>query len=350
VSESLADTPLKTLPALSKIPPFPPIVLRVFDLLASEDVEIRKLVELLTADAAFSAQILRMANSPLFGFHSRIDSLQHALVILGLRRVRSLAMTVATANYMQTALKIKELDRCWRHTLACALLTEELARACSLPDDVAYTAGLLHDIGRLGLLVAHPKQYAQLLEEASRNALELLDLEQKLFGVDHCEAGRFLAQQWNLPEDIMIVAGRHHDPPDGPAQDLTTLTYLGCQLADTLGFWVVPPLRALEIAEIQALLPAPARSRFAPNAEHLTRSIERRIRSHEVLIGPPQEPALSYGAEPEEESAEAESADVRRAVEAASPRYSVWRDLGLIVLLGLLFASAFILLLYLANR
>ena len=202
---------------LARIPAFPPIVLRLLDVLSSDDVEIRELVSLVSSDPAFSAQILQVANSPLFGFRSQIDSVQSALVVLGLRRVRALTMTVATANHMKAVLKIEELSRCWRHMLACALLTEELARSCSKFEERAYTAGLLHDVGRLGLLLAHPTEYAELLRNATRNALELLDCEKNVLGMDHCEAGRLLAAQWNLPAELQIVAARHHDRGDaGP--------------------------------------------------------------------------------------------------------------------------------------
>ncbi len=351
MGEPAADTAIKDLPALSKIPAFPPIVLRIFDLLSSEEVEVRQLVELLMADPAFSAQILRLANSPLFGFHSRIESLQHALVILGLKRIRSLAMTVAAANYMQAAMRIQELYRCWRHTLACALLSEELARLTAQPQDVAYTAGLLHDLGRLGLLVAHPSEYAQLLKHADENGLQVLDLERKLFGVDHCEAGRILAERWNLPEDIRIVAGRHHDPPGGPVRDVSGLAYLACQLADALGFWVVPPAKPLAVSELQELLPEEFRGRFHADAEQLRAAIERRIRFH----GLPPAPAET-GPQPAEATAESgvpteeEVNDVREVAAAGIPARSLWRDLTVVVLTGLIFSAVFMVMFYLVNR
>ncbi len=353
MAEPAADTALKDLPALSKIPAFPPIVLRIFDLLASEEVEVRQLVELLTADPAFSAQILRLANSPLFGFHSRIESLQHALVILGLKRIRSLAMTVAAANYMQATMKVQELYRCWRHTLACALLNEELARVTSQPEDVAYTAGLLHDLGRLGLLVAHPSDYAQLLKHASQNGLEMLDLERKFFGVDHCEAGRMLAERWNLPEDIRIVAGRHHDPPGGPAHDLAGLTYLACQLADSLGFWATPPLKPLALEEARDMLPEDARARFGLDAEQLRAAIERRIRSHELVTPPREDSTQTQGetpAGPAPEHEEEAEPDLREVVAAEVPARSLWRDLTVVVLTGLIFSAVFMIMFYLVNR
>jgi putative nucleotidyltransferase with HDIG domain len=350
VPEPVAESALKDLPSLSRIPAFPPIVMRVFDLLTSEDVEVRKLVEILTADPAFSAQILRLANSPVFGFHSRIESLQHALVILGLRRVRSLAMTVATANYMQAALKVQELYRCWRHTLACALVSEELARLCGQPEDAAYTAGLLHDVGRLGLLVAHPTEYAQLLRNASQSGLDTLDLERKLFGADHCEIGRMLAERWNLPEDIRLAAGRHHDQPGGPVDDVTGVVYLGCQLADSLGFWVTPPLKPRSLEEIRDLVPEDVRGRFHLDSEQLRAAIERRIRSHEVVAVPGAPAEASEEPEERHEGEAEEGGDPRQVIAAAAPARSLWRDLTVVVLTGLIFSAVFILTFYLLNR
>ena len=99
----------------------------------------------------FPLRFYRVANSPLFGFRSQIDSVQSALVVLGLRRVRALTMTVATANHMKAVLKIEELSRCWRHMLACALLTEELARSCSKFEERANTAGVTARRGPVGL-------------------------------------------------------------------------------------------------------------------------------------------------------------------------------------------------------
>jgi HD-like signal output (HDOD) protein len=140
--------------ALSKIPPFPPIALRLLRVLGDDEAPIDEIAELIRADPALSSALLQRANSPLYGFISQINSLQQALFLLGLRTAKNLAVTLATGGYAAFGRRTPELQRCWRHTLACALLAEEVARACSLPADQAYTAGLLHDIGRLGLLVA----------------------------------------------------------------------------------------------------------------------------------------------------------------------------------------------------
>jgi HD-like signal output (HDOD) protein len=296
VSGELTHTDRKGL--LARIPAFPPIVLRLLDLLARDVVAIRELVALISSDPALSAQILQVANSPLFGFRAQIDSLQSALVVLGLRRVRGLCMTVATANYMKAVLQVEELSRCWRHMLACAMLTEELARSCAAFEDRAYTAGLLHDVGRLGLLLAHPAEYAEMLRNADRNALELLDCERQSLGMDHCEAGRLLADTWNLPDDFKMVAARHHDRQENCEVDLLTLVHLGCRLADSLGFWVIKPLQPVTPEEIQANLPPLLAGRVHIDAARWQRTVERRIHCYaDPDAEPPAGLTLSNDAE-----------------------------------------------------
>lgn len=227
---------------LAKIPAFPTIVLRVLDLLSQDNVEVSELTELIDSDVVFSAQILKVANSPLFGFRAQIDSVQRAVVALGLARIQALTLSVATANYMKAALKTEELRRCWRHTLASAVICRELARASALPEDRAYTAGLLHDIGRLGLLVAYPNEYAAMLKAAAQKSRPILEQERAIFGMDHCEAGKYLVEQWNLPQEFALTVGRHHERLSAEAPpDLLTTVSLGCRLADLLGYFVVKP-------------------------------------------------------------------------------------------------------------
>lgn len=124
---------------LLRIPVFPPIALRLIQLLADEDVSIGELIELLRSDPGFSAEILRRANSPLYTTRE-VTTLQHALVVLGMQQLRALTLTVAAEVYLQSALGAGDgRRRCWRHTVACALATEELARARLVHQDSAYT-------------------------------------------------------------------------------------------------------------------------------------------------------------------------------------------------------------------
>jgi HD-like signal output (HDOD) protein len=289
---------------LAKIPAFPPIVMRVLDLMAGENVEIADLVRLIGSDAVFSAQILRVANSPLFSLRSQIDGIQQAVVALGLSRVQGLAMTVATSNYMKAALKTDELFRCWRHMLATAILSRELALSGSVPADLAYTAGLLHDIGRLGLLVAYPHEYAAAMKTADRESLGLLDQERKVFGMDHCEAGRCLVEQWHFPADFQVVTGRHHDRQFGGAMDLLQVVHYACTLADSMGYFAIEPLQPAALGDIAEALPPAARDRAPAVFETLRQTVVQAIGAGDPAGLPaPAEAAL---AQPEAPPAPAE--------------------------------------------
>lgn len=346
--------------SLVKIPAFPPIAVRLLHLLSNENVALSEILEPLRADPAFSAEILRRANSALFGFSSQVGSLQHALVVLGLRRVRSLTVTVATGVYLKKALQIEELRRCWRHTLACALLAEELARACLVHMDLAYTAGLLHDIGRLGLLVAKPEQYSAFLRAAAVKAatpdpFDLLDYEKETFGLDHCEAGNVLSGEWNLPQEFAVITGRHHDRPEGTETDLLRLVHLGCQLADTLGFHVVNTGRFMDFGDIRAALPEAARHRLLSDPDALRELVEGRIRALDLdqpAPPPAAEPALPQPPEAEEDELDEDASPPAQApapappAEAAPPPSStVGRDL-LLALVTFLLASVALFLLF----
>jgi putative nucleotidyltransferase with HDIG domain len=263
---------------LCKLPSFPPIATRLLQALSKEDVEIRELTLLISSDAAFSAEIMRLANTALFGLEARIDSLTHAVLLLGLSRVRSLAMTVAIMKgYLKGVLKSETLRRCWTHSLSCAFLAEEMAPACGVDKDYAYTAGLLHDIGRLSILVAYPAEYTNLLRVAEDNSFDVLECERQLFDIDHCEAGRWLAGQWKLPAEFGDILGRHHSPLDGTRLGVVGLVHLACRLSDTLGFSVLDARQAPAIEQIAAEMPPAVRERVNLDPEELKARIGGRI-------------------------------------------------------------------------
>lgn len=273
VCENGNEHRLTTDAIFSRIPAFPPIVLRALSLLSGDDA-ISELVRVITSDATLSAQVLRLANSALFTFTTPIDTVQHAVTALGLGRIQALIITVATTNYMRAASGAAALAGCWRHTLASAIVSRDLARAAGLDPERAYTLGLLHDIGRLGLLVANPGTYDSLVAGARRDAVSLLDLEKLRFGMDHCAAGRALMLQWGLPPEVSVATGRHHDPPQGGPFDLLQVVHFACRMADSLECFVVEPLQPASFGELMAMLPPGVREPFEARAGALRQAVE----------------------------------------------------------------------------
>jgi putative nucleotidyltransferase with HDIG domain len=265
--------------ALSAPPPFPAIAIRVIQILARVDCEVKQAVGCIQSDPVFAAEVLRVANSALYGFSHEIKSVQHASVTLGPDFVKALAVTVGMRAYVKSAMKIPVLRRCWRHSMACALLAQDLASACWMKADEAYTAGLLHDIGRMGLIVAHPVEYANVLNVSAEHSIEVQHCEREVFDLDHSQAGAWLAVEWKLPAHYSHIASHHHDEVTAGSSDLPAVVSLSCLLADSLDFGVIEGRASQTLDEIRARLPLTAQSRFKPDPEQLKKKLTARLES-----------------------------------------------------------------------
>jgi putative nucleotidyltransferase with HDIG domain len=279
--ETTAETAMKLPPKLARVPAFPPVAARLLSLLGRENISLEEVAALIATDALFSGRILQAANSIEFGCTQRVTNLTQALLLLGLDRTRGLAVSLATAAYLRNALRAENLRRCWRHTVACAMLAESIARALGRFVDQAYTAGILHDIGRLGLVVAFPNEYEHAIRDAAQRSVDMLDYERELFGIAHTEAGRLLVNKWQLPEPFPEIAGRHHDRQEGGEIDLLAIVSMACRLADELGFEVTKPLKPATVEEILAPLPEAVRFRLQHEAPAWRAAIERRVNAFE---------------------------------------------------------------------
>jgi len=261
------DAPNDKLRELEQLPQFPAIATKVLRVLSHDDANVREISDFIRADAALAAGLLRTANSALYAFPAPITSIQNALMMLGFDEVKRFVLTFSTQNFFQTSMRLDLLRGMWRHSLACAWISEELSGACSLSQgrgDPAYTAGLLHDIGRLGLFVLHPREYAGLLSGPA-DGKTLPEREREVLGIDHCEAGAWLARRWGLPQEVRSVATDHHGLPSTGDFGLVDLVRVAVLMTDSLGFDVAPPTHSYTLAEIRAFLPHAAQYRFDPD-------------------------------------------------------------------------------------
>ena len=225
--------------ALKNLPPFPPVVAKVITLLNGEYVSLQVVVDTLKTDAGLSAEVLRLANSPLVAAtRYEVTGILQALSVVGLKRLAGLVMTLGLSKFLKRAGSTTTMRRCWRHNLACGLAAAEFARSFGTEADEAYNGGLFHDLGRLAILAAEPNLYDGWNASAGEDAREF---ERKHFGMDHCEAGAWVVENWKLPRIFGTVARYHHDPQ--PGSELTMLVNGACAVANRLGFSLVqaPP-------------------------------------------------------------------------------------------------------------
>ena len=182
-------------PALERLPPFPAVALKALNVLSGTETSLRELCDVIRPDPVFSAEILRLANSPLVAFSKEVTSVLQASMLLGFRRLRRLVITVGFRSYLDSA-SARLLRSCWRHSVACAMIAEQTTQWNSVDRDVAYTGGILHDVGRVVLATVKPDLYRVLLARPPEGRGDTLLREQEAFGIDHCVAGSRLVSAW----------------------------------------------------------------------------------------------------------------------------------------------------------
>ena len=249
----MARSALSVSSALNKVPPFPPAAAKLLHSLTNPAVDCGQVAELVSSDATFTARVLQRANSAEFGLHAPVTSIRQAIALLRLDLTRQVVIVQA---YLEAALGTEQLRRCWEHTVATAVLAEEVAQPCQVHTQSAFTSGIMHDIARLGLLVAYEDDYERIIRDAAERYLDLLDFEQQEFG---------------------IVAGRHHDPSDGAVLDRLQILHVACRLADALGYDVVRPRQPMDKKDVLAELPVKARERLRNNPAELRDRIQEQI-------------------------------------------------------------------------
>jgi putative nucleotidyltransferase with HDIG domain len=216
-----------------------------------EDVDISVLAKKVSHDQALTAKTLRLANSSLYGLQVKVTTITQAITFLGFQTTRNLITAAAVTGCFPDGDCTGFDDKgFWRHSIATAACAKVLARRLRFNQDYAFTAGLLHDIGRLVLSAGFPVQYAKVLAACRANDSYLLDTERELLGVDHVEAGVALAGHWNFSDTMRLAIAHHHDPEAPGAGFLATIVHVANAIAHALDIArdedeLVPPVSAV---------------------------------------------------------------------------------------------------------
>jgi len=263
---------------LLTLPAFPSVAAKAIQLLSGTDTRLLELYQVIAADPSFSSEVLRIANSPLFALPSAVKNLSQATMLLGFERLKGVAVTIGIRSYVKDLLKVPALQACWRHSLACAMIAEEATSTTKRRLDDGYTAGILHDLGRIALAAIRPKDYARLLEAAQGQPHDVRQRERDLFGVDHCEAGKALVDAWRLPEELVAIMSCHHDEVKANKDfDVTAVVHYSCRFADALGFYAVKPHRPVSYEALLREVPLNEQKMFRFEPQSMALAIAARI-------------------------------------------------------------------------
>jgi putative nucleotidyltransferase with HDIG domain len=210
-----------------------------------EDVDMDRIVELVSYDKSIAAQCVRMANSALFMRSSPAESVRSAVMSLGMWRIRDLLFSNSLSQVIPANRWVVDPVVFWKHSLGVALVCRKFAEMIEYPDsEKAYLAGLLHDIGVLVNCMVAPEEFRVAMEKASREHIPLDEAEQATLGFTHCDSGRVLAEAWKMPADVADAIQLHHQIGDpergGPLVALVHLSDLLCRMRD-LGYGYYEP-------------------------------------------------------------------------------------------------------------
>ncbi len=238
------SAPERVFKAIESMPAFPKSVQQVLQLASDINCLPKDLVAVIKHDPIFTLKILKVVNSPFIGLRQKITSIHQASVYLGVNTLKNLALSLAAIG----ALPMKndagfDMNAFWLHSLAVAIISRKLAEMFNIEKSrVAdfFSAGLLHDIGKVAFALYLPAEFKESLRLAtasyeSDNPEPLFEVESRVIGVNHADIGAMVAKKWGLPDDFSECIARHHRP-DIDNSDLVAFVFAADQASKTRGY------------------------------------------------------------------------------------------------------------------
>lgn len=214
-----------------------PSATRLLQLLAGKEHDNEAIINILKQDGVLSTKALALCNSAAFRLVAPVSSISQAVVYIGYDEVYRLVMAVTFGRALGSNLAgyFIEDGALWRHSLLTALLAQTVirtVRTSQVDPSVAYTAGLIHDIGKLVVSFALDADQQELIRDmVERGGRSLVEAESEVIGADHAEVGACLLRKWNFPEVLVEAVANHHNPPIKPRLELSSIVHVADMIA-----------------------------------------------------------------------------------------------------------------------
>jgi HD-like signal output (HDOD) protein/CheY-like chemotaxis protein len=245
---------------LPSLPSLPSLYFEILRELESPSGSLDRMGEIIGRDAAMTAKILHLVNSAFFGLQRELSDPTEAVMQLGLETIRSLVLGIHVFSEMKTTGKAAMLSQeLWNHCLATAIRAKSIAKTERLDRELvetSFTAGLLHDVGRLVLLANLPGECLEAWRRAEEEHLPLVETERSVFGADHGAVGGYLLGLWGLPARLVEACVYHHFPAQCPNREISPLSivhvanFLVHDSPDAGNFVLMPRLDEHYLAEL----------------------------------------------------------------------------------------------------
>lgn len=238
------------------LPPSPTLMIHLINLFRQSDADVNEIVVLLRRDPALSAEVLRRCNNSFFGQEEPVKDLDEAVFRLGFYEIYQITVMLFSLRTMTVEKEVPGFpaEKLRRHSSTTGIAAGALALEFGVSEGVAFTAGLLHDVGKLALALAEGPKYVKLMEECEHTGASLSAAEKKLYGFNHSEVGARLLQRWGVPEELVIpVLGHNSSVGIADSQTLVIIVNLASRLANQIEE-KEPAAKFSELPEIKPLM------------------------------------------------------------------------------------------------
>ena len=236
---------------IGDLPSVPAIAATVIALVEDPNASAEDLRAVIERDPALAARILKVANSSLFGFSRRIETLRHAIALLGFRTVKNLVLGASMKEVFKRFGLTERL--LWEHATRAGAVAARLSEhpGVDVDREEAFTVGLLHDLGKIALNNAAPEEYSRVVARVYNDGVGFVVAEREIFGFDHAELGALVAEKWRLPPRLETAIRLHHTPEaldTLPLEDrrLTALATVTTCICTRIGVGRREPIQALD--------------------------------------------------------------------------------------------------------
>jgi len=202
---------------IATLPPLPRAAMNLLPMFTNPSTSARDIAKVVSADPLLAAKILRRVNSSYYGLQDKIDSIHHAVMLIGFDNVRSITLRESFDSAIETtAIDDLTANLLWAHSAAISLLVKHFAqKAPGVDPELAGTAGLLHDFGLLVMMALERHKLSDALKLSAKEYIPLCSAEERILGYNHQVLGEMLGRKWNLSEELVQAIGRHHSPLSG---------------------------------------------------------------------------------------------------------------------------------------
>ena len=229
LTQTRQDVLEEHLSVIQDIPTLPHIVIQLFEKIHQPDPVVNELADLIMKDQVLTTKMIRMVNSAFWGINRQITSVRETIVYLGLREISNLIYSVTLTNTFERDAPLMERVHFWEHSFGCALSSRLIAKRVRFPDvELAYLAGLLHDIGESIIAIHLYHEFEDVVQLVLEKGRTFYQAEEEILGFNHTDFGPWLVDKWLLPEKLSDVISHHHsiEKAEGESRKLVAIVRL----------------------------------------------------------------------------------------------------------------------------